>query len=132
MSRYAQGKVAGPAMALIVVSAISLVLLVLALLFDVWFLLSGHAAAAAARRGTSEESAVVVRIVWSLAMLANNVGILFGAVQMRGLQSLAFSRIACVLALIPCLGPCFIIGVPFGIWGLIALSDPKVKRGFDG
>src|SRR5262249_60589157 len=94
-------------------------------------LLSGHEPVSAAWRGTSEEPAVVVRIVWSLAMLANNVGILFGAVQMRGLQSLAFSRIACVLALIPCLGPCFIIGVPFGIWGLIALTHPTLNPAFD-
>jgi hypothetical protein len=38
---------------------------------------------------------------------------------------------ASILALVPCLGsPCFVIGIPFGIWALILLLREDVRYGF--
>jgi hypothetical protein len=124
--------VAGPATALIVVSAISGVLLVLAVAFDVWLLLSGAAGAWQRDPGMPKETQVAVRAVWGFLMLVTNVLILAGAVQMRGLRSRTFAAAACYLALVPCFGPCFVLGIPFGIWGLVAMNDPRVRRSFGG
>jgi hypothetical protein len=29
------------------------------------------------------------------------------------------------------LGPCCIVGIPFGIWAIVVLSKPEVKRAFE-
>jgi hypothetical protein len=35
------------------------------------------------------------------------------------------------MALIPCLGPCYILGIPAGIWALVVLARPEVREAFD-
>ena len=35
-----------------------------------------------------------------------------------------------VVAIIPCLGPCVVLGIPFGVWALIVLLRPQVKDSF--
>lgn len=124
---YARAKVSGPAIVLITLSALTVGLLVLALIVDVWLIASGLAAQAG-----QEDSAIFVRIVWSLLMLGANGVILVGALRMKDLRSRALCQAACILALIPCLGPSFILGIPFGIWGLIVLNDPAVAQSFAG
>ncbi len=63
-------------------------------------------------------------------LIAVNSIILYGAFQMKNLQNFGMAKTACILALIPCCGPCYIVGIPFGIWGLNVLSDPEVQRAF--
>ena len=77
------------------------------------------------------EMAVAVRILWSVLMLAANAVILAGAMRMKDLRNPGLARGACILALIPCLGPCFVLGIPFGIWGLVALADANVRAAFE-
>ena len=36
-----------------------------------------------------------------------------------------------VLAIVPCVSPCCIVGIPFGIWALVVLLKPGVKASFD-
>jgi hypothetical protein len=35
-----------------------------------------------------------------------------------------------ILGMIPCLSGCCCIGLPFGIWALIVLSNPEVRNSF--
>ncbi len=56
--------------------------------------------------------------------------IIIGAVRMKNLQSYGFAMTAAILAMIPCLTPCCALGLPFGIWALVVLSDPQVKAAF--
>jgi len=63
-------------------------------------------------------------------MVVANAVIMAGALQMKQLRNRGFAQCACVLALIPCLGPCFVLGIPFGIWGLVTLNDPQVRGAF--
>lgn len=35
-----------------------------------------------------------------------------------------------IISLIPCMSSCCIVGVPFGIWGLVVLMDPVVRQNF--
>lgn len=52
--------------------------------------------------------------------------IFFGALQMLRLQSYAWAIAAGILSIISC----SLIGLPFGIWALIVLSQPEVKDAF--
>jgi hypothetical protein len=127
---YAQGRVSGPAIGLIITSAISIVLLVLALAFDMWLLASGNVRQPGAGQRFSEESAIIFRDVWSVLILASNIVTLLGGASMKGLQSHGFSKAACILAVIPLIGPCFVLGMPFAIWGLVGLGDREVQAAF--
>lgn len=42
------------------------------------------------------------------------------------------NRPAAILAMIPCVSPCCLLGLPLGIWALIVLLKPEVKAAFQG
>lgn len=69
-------------------------------------------------------------IASSILGLVLSVLILIGAFKMQSLRSYEFSMTAAILAMIPCLTPCCVIGLPFGIWAVVALSRPGVKSQF--
>lgn len=56
--------------------------------------------------------------------------ILFGALKMKKCQSYGWAMTASILAVIPCISPCCLIGIPIGIWALVVLSKPEVKAQF--
>jgi hypothetical protein len=66
-----------------------------------------------------------------LFLAAVNGFVLFGAVKMMRLQSRGLAMAACIVAMIPpnC---CCILGLPFGIWGLVVINKPEVKSHFTG
>lgn len=56
--------------------------------------------------------------------------ILFGALKMKKCQSYGWAMAASILAVIPCISPCCLVGIPIGIWALVVLSKPEVKAQF--
>lgn len=57
--------------------------------------------------------------------------IIFGAVRMLRLRSYGWAMAAAILAMIPCLtGSCMLIGIPAGIWSLVAIHNPGVRPFF--
>ena len=56
--------------------------------------------------------------------------ILFGAIRMQSLTSHGLAMAVAILAMIPCLSPCCLLGLPFGIWALVILSKPEIKSQF--
>lgn len=56
--------------------------------------------------------------------------VLFGAIQMRKLSSYGLSMAAAILAVIPCISPCCVLGIPFAIWALVVLNKPDVRSQF--
>jgi uncharacterized membrane protein len=56
--------------------------------------------------------------------------ILFGALKMNKLESHSWAMTASILALVPCVSPCCLVGLPIGIWSLVVLSKPEVKALF--
>lgn len=56
--------------------------------------------------------------------------ILFGALKMKKCQGYGWAMTASILAVIPCVSPCCLVGIPIGIWALIVLSKPEVKAQF--
>jgi hypothetical protein len=66
----------------------------------------------------------------SLFGLGLSVLILIGAARMQSLRSYEFALTAAILAMVPCLTPCCLIGLPFGIWAVVVLSRAGVKSQF--
>lgn len=54
-----------------------------------------------------------------------------GGAKMAFMESYSMARIAAALACIPLISPFVVWGIPFGIWALIVLRDPKVKAAFE-
>jgi hypothetical protein len=65
-------------------------------------------------------------------LLAFAVGglIVFGAMKMKNLESYGLALTSAILAMIPCLSACCIIGLPIGVWALVVLMDSNVKNSF--
>jgi hypothetical protein len=66
----------------------------------------------------------------ALMGLATSTVVLLGALRMRKLQSHTFGVVAAAVALLPCVSPCCIVGLPIGIWALTTLNKPEVKDAF--
>jgi predicted Zn finger-like uncharacterized protein len=129
----ARAAVAGPATALMIVSGLALALSVLSLLGNL--LGVGLMAAAPARKGAMGPqgpdlainmiagvgSAIFGLVYWTIATI--------GAVKMKNLSSYGFAMTACILGMLPC-SLCCVLGLPFGIWGLVVLNRPEVKDAF--
>jgi hypothetical protein len=116
-----------PATALIIVTIVWLVLISLSMLFSGYLLTSGSAASG---RTYSDESTIVVRLILGVCVLVVNAVILAGAIEMRALQNYPLARAAAIMAVIPCLTPCYLLGIPFGIWALMTLIKPEVRDAF--
>jgi len=56
--------------------------------------------------------------------------ILFGALKMKKCESYGWAITASIIAMIPCISPCCLVGLPVGIWALVVLSKPEVKSAF--
>ena len=56
--------------------------------------------------------------------------VLIGAGKMRKLQGYQFALTASIVAMVPCISPCCVFGLPFGIWALVVLNKPEVKSQF--
>ena len=68
-------------------------------------------------------------VIGVLGLIASAV-ILLGARLMGQARGLGTARAASILAMVPCLTPCFPAGLPVGIWSLVVLSDPEVRSAF--
>lgn len=56
--------------------------------------------------------------------------ILIGALKLRKLESFPLVVTAAILAIVPCTSPCCCVGLPVGIWVLVAVFKPHVKSAF--
>jgi hypothetical protein len=72
-----------------------------------------------------------------VGILTNSVGAIIGVVILRGagnmrrLENHSLAVTASVVAMIPCVSPCCLLGLPFGIWALVVLNKPEVKSQFE-
>ena len=72
---------------------------------------------------------VAIPVDWPIVGITS-ILIFVGALKMKNLSSRGWGRAAAILAMIPCLSGCCLLGIPIGIWALMALSNEDVKRGF--
>lgn len=125
-------KIQGPAVGLIVTGALGL------LMSLVSFVMNLLGTGMSGLSGLSDD-----QMAGAMNMLAGGVGIVFAvigflvsafivwaALQMKDLRNRTLSIVASVVAMIPCISPCCILGLPIGIWALITINDPAVKGAF--
>lgn len=128
----AKSTLSGPATALLVVAIISIVVLLIAIAFDIFLLASGMAGQLPDRANSpiSREGVIIGRIGFALLLIVIHIVVALGARKMKNLESYSFARTASIIAAIPCISPCYVIGIPFGIWAFVSLGKPGVKEAF--
>jgi hypothetical protein len=71
-----------------------------------------------------------VGLVQDVIGAAIGVVVLMGARKMLKLEAYQFAMTAAIAAMVPCVSPCCFLGLPFGIWALVVLNKPEIKRFF--
>jgi len=119
----AASAVAGPAIGLIIVGTLGIVAAILSILFNLTRPdPPPNALAASGSYKVGTYIGMFVTTCWSVAVL-------YGGIKMKGLEDSRNARAAAILAMVPC-SLAWVIGLPCGIWALVALSKPEVKRAF--
>lgn len=129
-----QAAVAGPAIALMIVTG--LVVAFLAAFILLMCVLGGAALSGALgpppKGKTSEEEVaiqVVVQVVILTIMAIWDMVIFCSAWRMKKMRGWGFAFAGAIMAVIPC-SACWIFKLPFGIWGIVVLCRPEVKEAF--
>jgi hypothetical protein len=130
----ARGSVMGPGIALMVVGGLGF--LVAVANTAVQFLGDGPVAGpaalgrpAAARTGVDPTAFRVGQIFGATIGFPWCFTVCFGGLQMMRLRSRGWAMAGAIVAMVPC-NLCCVLGLPFGIWALVALNKPEVVRAF--
>jgi phage FluMu protein Com len=129
----AASRVGGPATALIVTAGLGIAMQVIGLiahLAQFGFQQHMHAGGPDAMMFSMLNSGIGL-ISGAVGIIIGLV-IIVGAMKMKNLESYSFAMAAAIIAMIPCISPCCVLGLPFGIWALVVLNDPTVKAAFRG
>ena len=130
LTTAAQDMVNGPATGLLVLAILGFVLQVAGLLMNLLgasFMPKPPAGDQPAWANMMSGAGAVVGAIIGIAMSAL---ILFGSLKMKKLESYGLAMTCSIIAMIPCVSPCCIIGLPIGIWAVVVLSKPEVKGAF--
>jgi len=132
--------VSGPAIGLIITAALG----ILVALAGIVYVLSGGMNSMNTFY-SSNQNPEVIRMIKMMQTSTGTVGIMFriigilacvfifyGAIKMKKLENYGLCMGASIVAMIPCISPCCLIGLPMGIWALVVLNKPEVKGSFTG
>ncbi len=123
----AASRVAGPAIALIVIGGLGVAAQLVGLignLVQVGGVMPGggpNQMPVFFSGGVAVASAIISVVLY--------IVVIVGAVKMKNLESYGFAMAASIIAMLPC-SCCCLLGLPFGIWSLVVLSDAGVKAAF--
>ncbi|MBK8726424.1 MAG: hypothetical protein IPL96_10395 [Holophagaceae bacterium] len=129
-NQQAMDAVKGPAIGLMVTAGIGAAFQLLGLLMNL--LGAGMGAMARGNSGMPNMMSGGIGAVFNIIGLVIAVVIFMGAGKMKNLQSHGFAMATAIIAMIPCLSPCCLLGLPIGIWAIIVLVKPEVKAAFQG
>jgi hypothetical protein len=71
-----------------------------------------------------------IGIVFALFFMATAAFTLWGGLQMLKLRHHGACMGAAIVAMLPCLGCCCVIGLPLGIWAVMVLNRADVRSAF--
>jgi hypothetical protein len=69
-------------------------------------------------------------LIHSAAGVLIGLSMLLSGIQMRKLKGYKNAMTSSILAMIPIVSPCCIVGLPIGIWSVVVLCKPEVKDAF--
>jgi hypothetical protein len=126
---YAYARIRTPASWLVALSAMGFGLgLVSLLLVVLGMQAEGHRVAPQDHRPMELQQSVVL-VMMGLGLLMDLM-VLWGSSRMKQLENYPLAMTAALLAIVPCTSPCCVVSIPFGIWALVELTDPRVKAAF--
>jgi hypothetical protein len=77
--------------------------------------------------GTGQMAGLVGGLIsWTVASII----VMMGSICMLKYKGYSMAIAAAIAAIIPLCSPCFILGIPFGIWALVVLLRPEIKARF--
>ena len=129
MSGEAVNQINGPAIGLIAVAILGFVLQGIALVVN----LLGASLFATSQMPSEAWGRMMsgsLGVISNVIALVVSILILVGGLKMRKLENYGLAMAASIVAMIPCISPCCLIGVPIGIWAVVVLSKPEVKSAF--
>lgn len=130
-SRAAAATVSGPAIAMMVSSTLGIICNIGYLLFRVISEILIKTPIPVNRPGfqAGYMFGFIMAIVGASLGILMCIIVLIGAVKMKNLRNYGFALTSCILSMLSPTCCCF-LGLPFGIWGLVALNNPDVKDAF--
>ncbi len=120
----------GPAIGLLVTAGIGAAWQVLSLILNLMG--AGMGAMMRGTRGMPSMLSGGIGVMFSVIGIVMAVVVFMGASKMKNAESYGFAMAAAIIAMIPCVSPCCLFGLPLGIWALIVLLKPEVKAAFQG
>jgi phage FluMu protein Com len=126
---YARARVSGPAIGLIVTGALGLLAQILALVVNVAQLgMQGMP-------GGGPNPAIMMvsggaNVFFGIVAIVLAVLLIVAGMKMNKLENYGLSMTAAIIGMVPCFSPCCLLGLPFGIWALVVLSDGRVQAAF--
>jgi hypothetical protein len=126
-------KLRAPAIGLIILGALNVLSAVILILGRLVTLIKGpdRVITDEAERLGYEASGIYFPIVSLISIVVAPI-IILGAIQMMRAERYSLALLAAILAMIPISSVCCILGFPLGIWALIVLRDPEVRKAFAG
>jgi hypothetical protein len=122
-------QVNGPAIGLIVTAVLGAIAQIISLILN----LAGASILASSqmpKEAWANMFSGTVGVVSNIIALLLSGLIFLGAMKMKKLENYGLAMAASIIAMIPCLSPCCLIGLPIGIWALVVLAKPEVKSAF--
>ena len=127
-SNAAAEQVKGPAVGLMVVAVLGFVLQAISLVMNL--VGASFLATQQNNQAWANMFSGALGVVFGIIALLVSGLIFYGALKMKKLESYGLAMAASIVAMIPCVSPCCLIGLPIGIWAVVVLSKPEVKDAF--
>ena len=130
-----EGKVKAPAIALLVTACLAILLYLAALVA----VLTGAGAGAVQPTGgqgpggtpvnlpVASSTLVIVQVVVGIVL---GLFVVYASLQMMKLRAWGVSLAGAIVAMLPLMWPCCLLGLPFGIWAIVVLVSADVKAAF--
>jgi hypothetical protein len=120
--------VVGPAVGLIVAAALGAIWGLVGILALITQMAGLHSTV---RSNGDDEAALIGTGIICLLSIPLSVVMIVGGVRLLKLRSRGLALTAAIIALIPCVWNCCVLGLPFGIWALVVMNRPEVKMHFE-